>query len=255
MKRILSCALMVLSIVAVSGKAFSHFMWINVDPYFARPGQKVLVEVCWGHRFPRESTVREGMLDTVYVVGPSGKSLRLNRLDRAHFFFVPRTDGVYTVFARLKSGFLTKTVRGIKFQPKKGLKGVVKCFHFDRSAKAIVVVGRGGKLPDFSKFPSPINTVFASNSCRIRVGDEIKLKVTLNGAPAPYAYVYATYAGFSSDPNTYCYATMTGSDGTCKVKVLKKGVWLIKSFYRKPYPEPSVCDEYNFVDTITFRVK
>ncbi len=236
-------------------KAFAHFMWLNANPYRVKVGEAVKIEVGWGHRFPKESTIKKGLLETIYAVAPDGKRTSLKKIDEAHYSFIPKKEGIYTVVAKLKPGFLTKTVTGFKFQTKEGLKDVVKCFHFDRTARTIVLVGKPNRGCNLQGSGGPLEIVLVNNPYNLKIGDTLRVKLLFHGKPLPYAYIYATYAGFSEDPNTYCYTTMTGKDGTAKIKILHGGEWLLKAFYKKPYPNPKVCDEFNFVDSVTFQIR
>ncbi|MBW2069140.1 MAG: DUF4198 domain-containing protein [Deltaproteobacteria bacterium] len=238
-----------------SGKAYAHFLWLNANPYKAEIGKKVEIEVGWGHCFPRDSSIEKGFIESIYAISPNGKKIVLEKVDEAHYFFVPRLSGIHVVEAKIKPGFGTKTVTGFKFQTKEGLKDVIKCFHFDRTARAIVLVGKPDKSFNLQESIGPLEILLVNNPYNLQVGDMLKIKLLFQGKPLPYTHVYATYAGFSKDPNTYCYTTMTDKNGTAEIKMLHGGEWLLKVFYKKPYPNPKVCDEFNFVDSVTFQIR
>ncbi|MBC2696519.1 MAG: DUF4198 domain-containing protein, partial [Desulfobacteraceae bacterium] len=61
--------------------------------------------------------------------------------------------------------------------------------------------------------------------------------------------------GFSTEKNTFAYATKTNKDGIAKIKILKSGVWLIATYYKEAYPDTEECDQYKLTSTLTFEVK
>ena len=66
-----------------------------------------------------------------------------------------------------------------------------------------------------------------SNVMKTRVGEEITLKILLDGKPLK-SQVYATYDGFSRRSMTFAYATESLDDGIAYVKVASPGVWLVR---------------------------
>lgn len=66
----------------------------------------------------------------------------------------------------------------------------------------------------------------------LKPGDELPVQVLFDGAPIATT-VSATFAGFSSQPNTYAYVTETLSEGpqegAALVKTWSPGVWMIRA--------------------------
>lgn len=66
-----------------------------------------------------------------------------------------------------------------------------------------------------------------SNVMKTRVGEEVTLKLLLDGKPLK-SQVYATYDGFSRRSTTFASATESLDDGIAYVKVTSPGVWMVR---------------------------
>ena len=66
-----------------------------------------------------------------------------------------------------------------------------------------------------------------SNVMKTRVGEEVTLKILLDGKPLK-SQVYATYDGFSRRSTTFASATESLDDGIAYVKVTSPGVWMVR---------------------------
>ena len=66
-----------------------------------------------------------------------------------------------------------------------------------------------------------------SNVMKTRVGEEVTLKILLDGKPLK-SQVYATYDGFSRRSMTFASATESLDDGIAYVKVTSPGVWVVR---------------------------
>ncbi|QTA92589.1 DUF4198 domain-containing protein [Desulfonema magnum] len=52
-------------------------------------------------------------------------------------------------------------------------------------------------------------------------------KILFDGKPLS-TNVYATFDGFTENPNTYAYFTETDEQGTAKVKITHPGTWMLR---------------------------
>ena len=232
----------------------AHDLWLNVSNYFPKPGETVIIELGWGHRFPTDEVIKEGWLESIYVISPKGKKISLKKLDPTHFSFTPQIPGIYLVAAQIKSGFLTKTTEGYKLQTKKGLKNIITCFRYDKRAKAIIQVGKKNQGIS-QKVGHPLELIPLKAPAQLEEGDSLPLKAIFHGKPLFKTFLFATYAGFSEKKNTFAYATMTDEKGEGSIKILKKGRWMVKIRYKFPYPNKEECDEYLYGATLTFEVR
>ncbi|HDN84654.1 MAG TPA: DUF4198 domain-containing protein [Candidatus Aerophobetes bacterium] len=248
---IILCSLTVLLSTSI---VYAHDLWLNVSNYFPKPGEVVTIELGWGHRFPTDEVIKEGWLESIYAISPKGEKISLKKLDPTHFSFRPQIAGIYLVAAQIKPGFLTKTTEGYKLQTKRGLKNVITCFRYDKRAKAII---QGGKKKEgiSQKAGHPLELIPLKAPAQLKEGDTFPLKVIFRGEPLSKTYLFATYAGFSEEKNTFAYTTMTDEEGVGSIKILKKGKWMVKVEHKIPFPDKEECDEYLYGATLTFEVR
>jgi ABC-type Co2+ transport system, periplasmic component len=93
-----------------------------------------------------------------------------------------------------------------------------------------------------------------SNPLEARVGDELGFRIVLDGKPAAFDTIYATYSGFSDIPNAWAFSAAPVSHGQGRIKISASGLWVVRVAV--------VLDEkgkdYNAVDlkaVLTFPVK
>jgi len=98
-----------------------------------------------------------------------------------------------------------------------------------------------------------LEIVPVSNVMKARTGDELSLKILLDGKPLK-SPVQATYDGFSRRYNTYAYATETLEDGLAYVKVNNPGIWMVR--VEKRIEEPAKdYDLYSLKASLVFAVQ
>ncbi len=66
------------------------------------------------------------------------------------------------------------------------------------------------------------------NPLTAKVGDEIPFRVLLDGKPAMFDMVFATYDGFSDIGNAWAYAAAPVSHGLATVRLSAPGFWSVK---------------------------
>jgi len=244
----------VLAIVLLSSIAQAHMLWLNASNHYPNIGESVKIEVGWGHKFPKDEIIKKEWLKGIYALTPNGEKISLNRIDDTHYTFTPNISGSYIVAAFIKPGFLTKTTSGYKLQNKKGLKNAISCFNYDMRAKVVVQVGKDKKgLSQKAGHPLEIIPLFSPEM--LNAGMELPLKVLFRNKPLSDVKVDATYAGFSGKNHTAAYTIRTCNKGEAKIKILKKGHWMINVTNKFPYHDTEVCDDYQFNTTLTFEVR
>ena len=253
MKKIL-VVLCSLLMVVIASTAWSHMLTLNVDNYYPKVGESIQIEVGWGHNFPKDAIKEEGRLKRVYAVDPEGGTVSLKQISISQYELTVRQKGVYLVFAEIHPGVYTKTTDGPKKQTKKGLKNVIKCGAYDMRTKAVIIVGKKdqGFLQEADNL---LETIPLQSPGNLTEGDILPVEALYRGEPLSYVYLYGTYVGFSEAMETYAFTTMTDKEGRANIKLLKKGVWLIKLVHKTPYPDPEECDEYSYCSTLSFEVK
>jgi len=161
----------------------------------------------------------------------------------------------YIVLMR-KAGFSSHTTTGYVSKPKDELDNVIETSFSEGCRITAVTVGKpSGTLPA---------SIFGTNRFRlessmdfgnVHVGDTVPIKLFLDGEPYR-TYIYATYDTFSTEKDTYAYATRVPSgDFTGKITVTKPGLWIIVAKDDIPYIDQKKADNYSFGTNITFMVK
>lgn len=67
-----------------------------------------------------------------------------------------------------------------------------------------------------------------SNPLTAKVGDELQFKVLLNGKPAAFETIEATYDGFTDTANAWAYSAAPVKHGQATVKITAPGLWIVK---------------------------
>ncbi len=129
---------------------------------------------------------------------------------------------------------------------------------YSNHVKAIFQVGE--KLTDDYKtvLGYPIEFIPLSNPYALKVGDELSMKLLIDGKPVTGETVYASYNdkfGNAKDGTPLdIYKVLTNEKGEVKIKILKAGHW----YFRTVYLIKSIEKDADYVSisaNITFEVK
>jgi len=250
-KTVLFC-ITIICLVFFSAPVCAHYPWINLSDYTPETGSGIKMTIGWGHQYPLAGFLKKSSLETLEITGPEKTKLKFVSDLEIESQESISTPGAYIVAATRKPGFYTKTTQGGKRASKEKLKNVIKCSFSHMCMKAIVNSGDGkGKVAAIVGHPMEI--IPLKNPADLRAGDYMPIRVLCNGKPFK-GYVFATYAGFSTQKDTFAYTTKTNKKGNGKIRILKPGVWMIKASYEQHYPDEKVCDVESFIATLTFEV-
>lgn len=251
MKKInLMIVFMILSTL-VASPAQAHMLWLNVENYVPEVGKPVHIQIGWGHKFPKDEVIKEGLLKRIYALDQQKKEISLKQRALAEFDFIPEKDGVYSVLASIHPGFLTKTVEGYKLQSKEGLKDAVSCFNFDMRAKAVLNISETKKGFDMIA-SDPLEIVPLKDPSRLKKADVLPLKVFFGGKLLTNVNLSATFEGFSDGKDL---SIITDNEGVGQLKLTEKGRWLVTVVHEIPYPDSRICDKYRYTYSLSFDVK
>ncbi len=243
----------------IAAPVYAHYLWLTVDKYNPKPGEEVIINIGWGHKFPQDGQPRAKMVSkmALFLIDPEGKKMPLEIKIKGERGVEPikvtlKKPGTYLAVLTMKT-FVSKTTEGYFYKPKDELKNVLKSKWSETVAKAIINVGsRGTKT--FSKLLGyRYEIVPLTNPNSLKEGDLLPVKIILDGKPIR-TWAYATYAGFSQSKDTFAWASRTDKKGVAKVKILKKGLWLIKASDQLPYKDFKKADYYYFIATLTFEM-
>ena len=261
MKRFIISGLISGLFVLLPGKVSAHYLWLNVDNYNPGTGEEITISAKWGHNFPKDPGANADRLDRLFIIDPEGKIIPLEIKTEGNEGVVApvkirlNKEGTYLAVATVKSGFVSNTTRGYIRKSKKELEGVISSSWSEGSAKAIITVGspRGEAFQE--KIEQRFQLITLKNPGQLKKGDYLPVKLILDGEPYR-TWIYATYAGFSPERDTFAYTTRVNKENMmAKIKIQEKAVWLIKVSEKIPYPDTEEADDFSFNSTLTFEIK
>ncbi len=253
MKKIVSI-IFVLAVCLYASGASAHYRWFNIDNDTPKQGENVTIEIGWGHKFPKDTTIEKGMLNNVYALNSKGVRLPLKQKGVNLFEFIAPKEGPYTLHADVHSGFVSKTTKGYQLQSKKGLDNAVFCFQYNLMAKAFLIV-KDNLERSFQAVDAPLEIIPQKTPQLLKTGDYLPVRIIFKGKPLCSAEVNATYAGFSEKPSTFAQTAKTDDQGVARLKITEKGGWLINVNHEVPYPDRTECDKYKYNASFTFNVR
>ncbi len=251
---VLMLAMLIFTIGIVS-TAQGHMLWLNASDYSPRVGENVDIEIGWGHKYPKDETVKEESIDKVFVLDPSGREIQLERIAPAKYRFIPKEAGQYEVIVKLKQGFVSNTPDGYKLGNKKTLKEVVSCFRFMMNAKTLINVGSKAKGSTYQS-DLPLEIIPTDNINKLKVGDELLLRVIYQGSPLKGAKFNAIDEKTAlQQKDKWLQESESDADGMVRIKLVSKGPWLFTTTHEIPYIDSSECDKSMYRTTLTFTLK
>jgi len=237
----------------------AHYLWLNVDDYTPTKGQTIQITLGWGHHFPETPTPpREALVKKIslFLITPEGQEIPLH-ISLKHGQPQPvrikvSQEGIYFVVALAKH-FVSKTTEGYFYKSREELKDkeILYTKWSETTAIAIISVGKPKELHFFRPLNSHFYLLPLVNPSALKEGDLLPVKVIFYDKPFR-TWVYATYAGFSQMRDTFAWTTRAGKDGLARIKILKIGVWLIKSEVQKSYPDSRKADLAIYKCSVTF---
>ncbi len=249
MKKQIFIAVIVICIEFVITSAQAHMLWINLKPCYPKVGETVWIEIGWGHKYPRDQVIEKGLLEQVYAIDPKGKRVALKKIFPSFYKFVPNSEGIYLIVAKLRSGFVSITTEGHKLGNKKQLKNVVSCFKHIVTAEAIIKVG--DKKRGFSRLADmPLEIVPLKDPFSLKIGDVLPLKIVFKGKPLAGEKLYAIHIGYKRP-----IEANANLQGIVNVKIDSQGEWMFRVIHKSPYPDKSIADEYLYGTSLTFCFK
>jgi len=257
-KRFLLVVCLSVMLGLLSTPVHAHYLWLTVNDYNPSPGQEIAICIGWGHKFPQDGQPREKALRkmNIFLVDPHGKRIPLNIKPKGEGGIEPikvklKDQGTYLAVLAMKT-FVSKTIEGYIYKPKDELKNVLESFWYETVAKAIINVGTPGGNAYNKRLGYQFEIIPLENPVNIKEGGMLPISCVLDGKPAR-AWMYSTYAGFSKSKDTFAWTTRTDKKGIAQMKILKRGLWLVKTNDSFPYKDSSKADNYKFISTLTFR--
>lgn len=258
--------LLLMCYFAFSEKAMAHSFWLNatdfLPDYSEKFGAKSIIYMGYGHHYPVHDFLQPDDLESYEHIMPGGEKNNLTSGNSGYLetsVKLPK-PGLHIIAASLKPGFYTMSEENGRIkhsmEPKTGLKNVVKSVYHHRFAKALLVAGDSSGDGYKQVLGQKIEIIPQSDPTTLKTGDMLSIQILLDGNPAKYFNVNATYAGFSSKDD-YAFYTKTDSKGMAQVRIIHYGPWLIRvdDYIKAKDDMAEKCDFMHYTATLTFEVR
>jgi uncharacterized GH25 family protein len=253
-RSVLMCAVLIF-LTGIVSTAQAHMLWLNASDYTPQIGERVTIEIGFGHKYPNIETVKEENIERIFIRDPKGREMPLEKVAPAKYTFSPKAEGQYEVIAKLKPGFVSNTSDGRKRGNKKTLNDVVSCLHWTMNAKALINVTSKGK-GSTHRSSLPLEIITSENINKLKVGDELLLKVLYQGKPLKGVKFSATDEKTArQQEGKWVQESESDADGMVRVKLISKGPWLFTSIHEVPCADQSECDKSEYTTTLTIGLK
>jgi uncharacterized GH25 family protein len=255
MKRAVLILALIILVTGIVATAEGHMLWLNAGNYSPKIAESVTIEIGFGHKYPHIETVKEENIERIFVRDPNGHEIPLERTAPSKYTFTPKDKGQYEVIVTLKQGFVSTTPDGRKRGNKTTLNNVVSCLHFTMNAEALINAGSGSRrVSDQSGLPLEIVPV--GNISRLKVGDQLLLKVMYQGKPLKGAKFNTTDEKTAlQQQGKWVQESESDDKGIVRVKLISKGPWLFTASHEIPYADSSECDKSMYRTTLTIGLK
>lgn len=208
-------------------------------------GQTIPFNILSAHVFMESEEMEPLQQVEAYSLSSAGRQdipLVGNEADKAlNGTIAIKAEGTHVLCGHRNGMIWSKTTKGWKQDSKKNLSGVLSSGKYEKFAKAIISNGKND-----SAYRKPVGhkleIVPLDDPQTARPGEEMKLQVLYDGKPLA-TEVYATYDGFSSNPNTYAYYSNSRDDGQVAVKLTQPGVWMVRVQHEITEPTPDYDKE------------
>ena len=226
--------LIALAALLWAAPAPAHDLWLSARSFHPRAGQEVTVDVVFGHNFPYyDILITKDALTEFTCIRPDGTRVDVQDVREEH------RGG--------RKGFLTGRLR----VPEPGTyvvtasrvrKGDKEHVPSEKFGKTILEAGGGSP-----EVPGPvghrIEIVPLANPSGIEPGGVLPVRILFEGKPLS-TYVYATYAGYSSEDEPFPVIARTDEAGVASIPISRPGVWLVVANHK-----------VNFSASLTFEIR
>ena len=237
------------------GWCFAHFPWLNAENGSPNPGAGLSMTIGYGHNYPMGGFISKDKVENLLLTGPIEKVPELHFTSDLEIKSSENltTPGVYIVSAGKTPGFYTKTAEGGKQQSKKGLTDVIKCSYSHSFMKTVINVGEGAGRVD-TPVGQLMEIIPLKNPKDLHAGGALPILVLYKGKPWT-GEVVATFAGFSTEKDTWAQKIKTNEEGKTDITLTNGGYWLLRAIQEEKYPDAAECDNESFSSTLTFAIK
>lgn len=251
-KRTMLGAALILSLSLGAGVGWAHDLWVVCQD--AQLNKPLPIELGYGHAFPQNEAVDPALVVIPYAMGPQGKMEAKPAGETRFVTAEPLARGTYLVISGRKAQWYTKSPAGTQHKPKNQVPEALRCVRSVKFAKAIVNLG-GAKGDVSQPVGQTLEVVPLANPAELKAGQDLPVRVLFEGRPLPKAPLFATFAGFSGQKNTFAFATKTDKEGKALVRLWHPGQWLVVAKHETPFSDKAECDKYMHAASLTFQLK
>ena len=243
------------SIIGIVSMAQGHMLWLNASNYSPRIGEKVIIEIGFGHKYPHIGPIREESVEGIFIRDPKGMEMPIERVSSGKYQFSAKDEGRYEIIVKFRPVFVSNTTEGRKPGNRKTLANVVSCSHYTMHAKALINVGaEGGSSSQQNDLP--LEFLLPENMNQLKVGDDLVAKVMYQGKPISGAKIVATDEKTALEQEgKWVVESETDAKGIVRIKMTSQGPWLINASYAVPFTDKSECDTSTYRMTLTFSLE
>ncbi len=236
----------------------AHDMWFEMKDFNVVKGSAVECVYPSDHAFPSKNKefVPAERTSKSYLIAPSGAVIPIaaagNNLNRSSQKLAQA--GTYLAVSGKKWTHWVKTTDGhVEGKNKTQVKNAVKGIYSGKFCKAVVTVDKPGGAVFSKVVGQDLEIIPLKDPGTLKKGDILPIKVLLKGKPAELE-VKATYDGYSTRQNVYAETIKTDISGLGKIRIGKKGKWLITTSYKEQSADSRLYDEKMYASTLTFQI-
>lgn len=254
MRPVIKVFVLALVLSLVSGVARAHEFFVMpgaAGPYAS--GQKVPVAVYSTHVFVKGEELEPPALTKVSY---EGADIAL-KADEARLTYdgevTLKGPGAALILGHRLPILWSETPDGEGEGGRSTHKNAIHSSKYEKFVKLLLPVD--GKTGGFDKAVGhKLEIVPVDNPLTAKPGDEILVKVLLDGKPAAFDEIKATYDGFTDIESAWAFAAAPVSHGQARVKISAPGVWSIRAAVVVD-EKTAEYDDVNLKAVLTFPVQ
>ena len=246
------------------GVAPAHDFWIEPSSYRLEPNSLVQIALRVGERFDRgEPVVRNASrIERFVVIGPGGEQPVIGK-DGADPAGVirPEQPGLYTVVYRnVPSRIELEAEKFEAYLREEGLDAIITSRRdrgesakpgkeqYSRCAKSLLWAGSGPAKGFQKPVGLPLELVPDKNPYKLGSGEELPVRLLLDGKPVQDALIVAVPRGAPDRK----LSARTGTDGRASFKLEPGGAWLINCVHMARAPAGAEVDWISLWASLSF---
>ena len=226
----LALAGLLAALLAETPGAQAHEFIVKPGATQAAAGAPVPFSILSAHVFMTGEEL-EGIEDVSVAILADGKRQPLPfTVGQAAFTYAGQATapsaGTFMLVGSRLPQIWSATPEGMKRGAPAQLPGALRPTKYEKFAKTLVNLSPND--PGFAaRSGDRLEIVPITNPGAFAAGQDLRVQVLFDGQPLS-TRVYATYDGFTDNPNTYAYVTETADDGTARVRLTKPGLWMVR---------------------------